>query len=90
MVYMGYSENIAFPQVFCRGFLGISGDCTEFCGMGFQPMRKHGQDGRATPRDTKIRTVPISGKMRTTGQKTFPISNLRLAAPAFNRRTKFF
>jgi hypothetical protein len=25
--------------------------------MGFQPMRKHGQDGRATPDDTEIRTT---------------------------------
>ncbi len=25
-------------------------DCGEFCGMGFQPVKKHGQDGRATSR----------------------------------------
>ena len=33
-------------------------DCTEFCGTGFKPVKKHGQDGRATLLDTKFRTVP--------------------------------
>jgi hypothetical protein len=26
--------------------------------MGFKPMKKHGQDGRATLLDTKFRTAP--------------------------------
>ena len=32
--------------------------CTKFCGTGFKPMKKHGQDGRATLLDAKIRTAP--------------------------------
>jgi len=27
--------------------------------MGFKPMKKHGQDGRATLLDTKFRTAPV-------------------------------
>jgi hypothetical protein len=38
---------------------------TDFCGTGFQPVKNHGQDGRATSLDTKIRTAP----------KTSPHSN---------------
>jgi hypothetical protein len=30
----------------------------EFCGTGFKPVKKHGQDGRATLFDTKFRTAP--------------------------------
>ena len=38
------------------------GDCTEFCVMGFKPMKKHGQDGRATLLDTKFRTARAVGE----------------------------
>jgi hypothetical protein len=37
------------------------GDCKEFCGTGFQPVKKHGQDGRATLLDTEFRTAPVAG-----------------------------
>ena len=26
----------------------LEGDCKKLCGTGFQPVKKHGQDGRAT------------------------------------------
>ena len=35
----------------------FSWDCAEFRGMGFQPIRRHGQDGRATPHGTKTCTI---------------------------------
>ena len=35
-----------------------SRDCAGFCGTGFQPVKNHGQDGRATSFDTIFRTVP--------------------------------
>ena len=41
-----------------RGKADGATDCTEFCGTGFQPVKKNGQDGRATLLDTKFGTVP--------------------------------
>jgi hypothetical protein len=37
----------------------VSRDGTKFCGTGFQPVKKHGQEGRAPLLDTKLRTVPF-------------------------------
>jgi hypothetical protein len=39
-------------------------DCTEFCGTGFKPVKKHGQDGRATLFDTKFSIAPKKPTLR--------------------------
>jgi CheY-like chemotaxis protein len=49
------------PRMTCgAGVSPASGDCTEFCVTGFQPVASHGQDGRATSFDTEFGTAPAS------------------------------
>lgn len=50
-------------------------DCTKFCVTGFQPVRKHGQDGCATSFDTKFRTAPP--ERRATGHAAAILSGLQ-------------